>query len=277
MTKTEKDSSPSHRGNHYPPPPEATDFPAAALSGDYLRFGFFADQHMCSVKERLDIQEDAYDTFEREGLKVVLNAGNWIDGESRFNTYEVHVRGFDAQIRYARENWPRRNGIVTHYISGDDHEGWYQKSFGVDVGKRLEQDARDNGRDDLVHLGYVEHDFTLPGGGHLRLMHPGGGTALSLSLTPQRIIESFDACDRPDVLLLGHYHKAEMMPEYCGTICVQGGCMQEQTVWQRKKRIRPYLGYWIIEMMIGQDGRIRRFRPEWFGGFSRGFQPHRFS
>lgn len=93
--------------------------------GDTIRFGFTSDNHLCSHFERLDVLNLIYDICEGEGVKTVLNGGNWIDGEARFNKNEIHKVGLDRQISYAVKVYPYRKGIETWFVSGDDHEGWY--------------------------------------------------------------------------------------------------------------------------------------------------------
>ena len=114
------------------------------------RFGFTTDNHLCNRHSRLDVLNAAYDHFEREGITLAYNSGNWIDGEARFNKTElVTAPGMDHQLDYLIDQFPLRDGIETHYIAGDDHEGWYQQREGIEVGKYLQMRAEDAGRTDL--------------------------------------------------------------------------------------------------------------------------------
>lgn len=263
LTKSEIPKGP-HR-----PASTIDDLPGGAIFGDTIRFGFITDTHLCSIYAREDVLHDAYRTFEAEGIRTVLHAGNWCEGQSRVNQFELLKTGFDPQIQYVVDNHPQVPGITTFFVDGDDHEGWWRKEFGIEPGKRLEQEAKEDGRDDLVYLGYVEHDFILPGSGGertMKVMHPGGGSAKSISLTPQNVVEAFDDGEKPAVLLIGHYHKAEFIPAFRNVSVIQGGCMQEQSVWARKMKIIPHIGYWLIEMRLNDDGSVARLKPEWFAG-----------
>ena len=131
------------------------------MSSGFYKFGAVGDNHMGSKYERLDVLEALYDMFESEGIKVVYNTGNWIDGEARFNKHDLSVHGMDNQIRYFVENYPKRKGITTYFIAGDDHEGWYTQREGVDIGKYAEYIARQEGRNDLIYMGYMEADVHL--------------------------------------------------------------------------------------------------------------------
>lgn len=160
--------------------------------GKPLSFGVVSDMHMCSNHERLDVLNEAYDTFAERGIHTVLCPGNYVDGEARFNTHELKVHGIADQCRYAIDHWPERKGITTYYIDGDDHEGWYQQRDGIEFGRYLELEAKDSGRTDLYYMGYMEADFELKapeGSAVIKILHAGGGSAYATSYTSQKLAE----------------------------------------------------------------------------------------
>jgi hypothetical protein len=63
---------------------------------------------------------------------VQFDTGNFIDGDARFNTYDVEVHGLDAQLKLLAKNHPK--SVPTYAVWGDDHEGWYAQREGIDVG-----------------------------------------------------------------------------------------------------------------------------------------------
>lgn len=234
------------------------------MSTGFHRFGAIGDNHLGSKYERLDVLNALYDLYEREGITVVYNTGNYIDGEARFNTHDIHTHGMDRQIDYFIENYPRRKGITTYFISGDDHEGWYTQREGIDIGKYTERKAREAGRTDLVYLGHMEADVHLPAAnGHttIRVLHPGGGSSYAVSYSVQKIIESYQGGEKPHVLLIGHYHKADYIYNR-GVHAVQTGCTQDQSPFMRKKKLAAHLGGWIIEMANDENGAVTRFKTE---------------
>lgn len=218
------------------------------------RFGALGDTHLGSKYERLDLLNRTYDRFQELGITKVFHTGNWIDGEARFNFSDIHTHGLDNQINYFLEHYPQRKGITTYYIGGDDHEGWYQQKLNLDISRYLQQKALQNGRTDLVNLGYMEADVKL-GSITVRLLHPGGGSAYSISYTSQKIIESYAEDEKPDILLHGHYHKFEYL-FLRGVHVFQTGCFQDQSPFMRKKRISAHLGAWCIEPIVDQSGKI---------------------
>lgn len=241
--------------------------------------GFVTDNHLCNKHSRVDVLNAAYDHFERSGITRVFNAGNWIDGEARFNKTELITSpGMDRQLDYLINVYPQRKGIVTHYIAGDDHEGWYQQREGVEVGKYLELRAKEQGRHDLKYLGYAEADIRLKfgaGDAVMRVVHPGGGSAYAISYTDQKRAESYHGGEKPHVELVGHYHKWNHgYPREIHT--VQGGCTCDQTMFMRKKRLQAHVGFAVVKIKQRQDGAIERFAAEWFPFYDRGFYEQRF-
>lgn len=236
------------------------------------KIGFVSDDHLCNKAERLDVLNALFDIYEKEGITQVFNGGNWIDGEARFNKLDIHTFGMSNQINYFIKNYPQRKNITINFIAGDDHEGWYQQREGVIIGEYLQMKARASGRNDLNYLGYMESDIELKaknGSAILRVVHAGGGTAYALSYSVQKMIESLQGGDKPHILLIGHYHKAEVLPSYRNVRAVQGGCTSDQTRFMRKNKIEAHVGGWIIEFQQSSDGAINRFKTEFISFFDK--------
>jgi biotin operon repressor len=242
-------------------------------------FGFCTDNHLCNKHSRHDVLVAAYDRFEREGITTVYNAGNWIDGEHRFNKGElVTAPGMDHQIEYMIDKYPQRKGITTHYIAGDDHEGWYQQREGVEIGRYLQLRAESAGRADLKYLGYAEADIAMKHGSGeavMRVVHPGGGSAYAISYTDQKRVESYQGGEKPHVELVGHYHKFNAgYPREVWT--AQGGCTCDQTLFMRKKKLQAHVGFSIIRIAQDSEGSISGFCQEFFPFYDRGYYEARF-
>ena len=96
-------------------------------------------------------------------------------------------KGVNEQVNYCIEKYPQKRGIITHFISADDHEGWFIQREHINIGKVIEDTAINQGRDDLHHLGYIEADVHIAIGKRdtiIRVFHPGGGTAYAISYVP---------------------------------------------------------------------------------------------
>ncbi len=240
----------------------------------WTRIGLVADTHLCCKEERLDALHAQYDLFEAEKITTVFHAGNIVDGYlPRINGGSVFGVGVDDQAQYVIDNYPRREGIITHFITGDDHEGWWQKE-GFSFGAYLDMLSKNQDRKDLHYIGHVEADIELKCGSRtqiLKIQHPGGGSAYARSYTGQKIVESFQGGEKPAILVQGHYHVSNYMHDRNVHVIGLPG-FQDQTIFARKKRLRMEIGGAILEFkMSPTTGAITRCRVEFNLFFDRGF------
>lgn len=251
--------------------PEEKPLELKRLLGTEYKFGLVSDTHLNNENERLDVLEAAYNEFSRQGIKDVFHAGNLIDGEFRFNKYEIKNWGVHNQAQYVADIYPQREGITTHFITGTCHEGWYQDGSGLKVGWYIQKVCEESGRKDLIHIGHVERDIVLKqkvGETRIRIMHPGGGSAYALSYPGQKMVESFQGGEKPHILILGHYHKFDV--NYAREITtIQAACVQDQTIFMRKNKLAAHVGFCIVTIGCRIDGVVGHCAVEWFPFYDR--------
>ena len=239
--------------------------------------GFTADNHLNSKYERNDVLEDMFDRFADAGVTDVYQGGNMIDGEARFNKFDIFNHGVEDQVAYFVEKWPQREGITTHFVTGDDHEGWYVQREHINIGKLIEDRAKDAGRSDLHHLGYMERDieFVQPkGSSRLRVIHAGGGSSYATSYTSQKYVESLQGGEKPSIVLVGHFHKLDYAyPREVHVI--QMGCTQDQTPFMRKKRIQAHVGGGILWITQNELGIFTSVKVQFFTYFDKKFYEYK--
>ena len=239
-----------------------------------FRFAAFGDLHAASKYSRPDVREDLTRRAERFGAQCIFDTGNWIDGEMRFNRYDIEAAGIDAQCRLLAKVYPKTD-IPTYAVAGADHEGWYVKSEGIDVGRYCESVMREYGHK-WTNLGYMEADIRLVNANTgkscvLRVMHPGGGSSYAHSYRPQKIIESLEGGEKPAIVCLGHYHKLD-----CGFVrnvwYLQTGCGQDQTPFMRQKALEAHVGGFLVECeQDPETGAIIGFTPQARRYFNRAY------
>jgi len=243
------------------------------LLGKKYSFGVISDNHLCNKAQRLDVLEAAYDMYKKRGIKNVFNAGNIIDGEFKFNKYELLAYGVHDQCMYVADHYPQRSGITTHFITGDCHEGWYQSREGLKIGWYIQKMCEENGRKDMKFIGHIEQDIILKrqlDETRIRIMHPGGGTPYALSYPSQKMVESFQGGDKPNILIMGHFHKFNHNFSR-EVVCVMPGCTEDQTAFMRKKKLAAHVGFCIMTLHARIDGTIGSCSVEFFPFYDRGY------
>jgi hypothetical protein len=243
------------------------------FASKHHKYGLTADNHLASSYARLDVLNALFDIWKAEGVETVFQCGNILDGECRFNIHDLLAHGIGGQVQYLIDNWPQREGIVTKFITGDDHEGWWIQREGINIGRHIQQEAEAAGRNDLQYIGHMEKTIELKcgaGSSLLRLIHAGGGSAYATSYTAQKIVESYQGGEKPNILLIGHYHKFEYgYPREVHT--VQPGCTSDQSPFMRKKKIAAHVGGCTIEFDQDDRGIIHNFKVAWMPFYDRGF------
>lgn len=240
--------------------------------------GFTADNHVGSKYERMEVLEDLFDRFQAAGVQTVYQGGNIIDGECRFNKFDIYAHGVNEQVANLIKKWPQREGITTQFVTGDDHEGWYVQREHINIGRLIEFEAREAGRNDLVHLGYMERDIALTQANGenatIRIIHAGGGSAYAHSYSSQKYAESLQGGEKPQIILVGHFHKLE----YCyprEIHMIQGGCTQDQTPFMRKRKLQAMVGGVILWVKQAENGIIRSVKAEILPYYDKTFYQYR--
>ena len=244
------------------------------LRAPLLKIGIISDSHLCNVNQRLDVLETAYEEFKRQKVEHVLHCGNLIDGyRERINASEVMFRGVTDQALYAADHYPQRKGVVTRFITGDCHEGWYAASVGLHVGYHIQDTFRRHGRADLEWAGHMEADIELKcgsGSATLRMFHPGGGSAYAQSYKAQKIVESYQGGEKPAILLLGHFHKAGLFYPR-GVWCVLAGCAEDQTRWMRGRHIEAHVSFAVLSIAQDKKGAVSKVVYESFPFYDKAY------
>lgn len=244
-----------------------------SMKGTHHVYGVTADNHLGSKYSRLDVINALFDIWVDRGVKTVLQCGNIIDGECRFNKHDLLVHGMEEQVDYLIQNWPHRKGIVTEFVTGDDHEGWYVQREGVDIGRYIEMKAVQAGRHDLQYKGHMERQVAYIARGNkstLSQLHAGGGTAYAISYTSQKQVESYQPGEKPTIILVGHYHKFDYsFPR--AVHAIQPGCTEDQSPFMRKRRIEAMIGGVTLEFDLDGRALVNNVGVMWHPFYDRDF------
>ena len=236
------------------------------FKGKVYRFGLISDTHFASKYADLDGVHQAYEMFRAEGIENVYHAGNIAEGQDSYPGQANYLTriGAHEQAEEVAERLPKIKGIRSHFIgSSTCHEGAYFKRDGLEFGILVSKTC---GRADLHYLGLDSADIVLRGErGHatMRLMHPGGGMSYALSYRPQKLVESISGGEKPNILVIGHFHKFGYF-DVRNVHTYLAGCLQFQTPFMLKHAIEAHRGFWIVEATIEADGSVTRLKDEKF-------------
>lgn len=222
-----------------------------------IRFGLCGDNQSSSKWTQWTHLHNFYDRLAAEGIETVYHTGDIDEGEEMRigHKYECYKQGADDHVAEIVKNYPKREGMVTKFISGN-HDHSMIKRCGLDIGNSISEK-----RQDMIYLGQSSTIVNLTPNCTLELRHPLDGTAYSLSYKLQKMIEAMSGGEKPNILAVGHYHKAEYLI-YRNIHAIQTGCFQAQTNWERGKQIAVTLGGWICEVEVNQEGEILSFTPK---------------
>ena len=230
---------------------------------DVLKFAIMGDTQFGSKYAQLTYLHEFYDLCVREGITDVYHTGDVTDGLKMRtgHEYELYEVSADEMRDDVVKNYPKRDGITTHFITGN-HDASIYKHVGYDIGQAIAWS-----RDDMKYLGRDCARINLTPNCTLELRHPWDGTAYALSYKMQKMIEAMESDSKPNILAVGHYHKAEYL-FYRNVHALQTGCFQGQTPFTRGKGISVHMGGWIVTIHVDQFGTIQRFAPEYIPFYS---------
>lgn len=226
------------------------------FKGNEYEFGVVSDTHYCSKYQQRTHLQTTYRYFEDRGIKDIYHAGDMSDGQGMYrgHEYEIFLHGADAQRDYIIEYYPRYDGCTT-YIIGGSHDESHWKRSGTNI---LEQIGEK--RPDIEYKGFHGAEIKI---GPLRayLMHGSGGVSYARSYKLQKIIEQFTPENKPEILLLGHYHVVCHLHAYRNVEGFLLPCFQAQTPYLKAKGLAPIIGAMIIKVVLNdidrKDGLVK--------------------
>lgn len=223
-----------------------------------IRFALMGDTQINSKYTQLTYLHDFYDVCYQRGIHDVYHTGDMDEGDQMRmgHQYECYTQGADDHVKEIVKNYPKRDGITTHFITGN-HDASIIKRSGHNIGTAIAEK-----RSDMEYLGQDCAVINLTPKCTLELRHPWDGTAYAISYKIQKMIEAMGGGEKPSILAVGHYHKQENL-FYRNVHAFQTGCFQAQTPFMRGKGIAAIMGGWIIEITVNADGAITSIKPEW--------------
>ena len=154
-----------------------------------------SDIHFGSQLERLDLLDRAYNYCAKNGIHIIFIAGDLIDGN--FGRSEKRISDVEKQISHLKKHYPFDKNILNFAVGGD-HDVSALYGNGQDLIEVLK-----NYRHDIVCISYNNAFVNIKNDTILLHHHINTG-------------KMFDANSNCPVMLIGHNHKYNILPQYNG-------------------------------------------------------------
>lgn len=216
-----------------------------------------SDTHLGNVHQQLHLLNQVYQEAYNRGITTVLHCGDLVDGNYLNRPEQPRqqfLHGFDEQVGYVVDMYPKVKGITTKYILGSHDETHYKN------GQATVNNWLSRCREDMEYLGQDSAAITI-NGVKIFMDHPGGGSAQALSYKPQKRIETLESDFKPKILLIGHYHKSYAFV-YRNVRGIQVPCLCGKTQFQQKQGLSNVVGAYFLNIYSDSKGNIQYFEPE---------------
>jgi len=217
--------------------------------------GLISDTHLCSNAERLDLCEQAYDAFGKEGVRTVLHTGDISDGWNVYKNHQTFVKcvGAQNQAKYVIDHYPRRPQMRTFFIGGN-HDIRVFEQLGIDTCSLITQgfvheNAYVEPRKDMVYLGQYSRYLLWPDEVTVHMLHPRGGGSYAISYAQQKRHREMKTESRPNIQVSGHYHTFSFIrQDYTFMIAMPG--LQDLTEFFVREGYSRQMGCCIMRYAI---------------------------
>ncbi|MHA1786744.1 MAG: hypothetical protein ACTSWU_00915 [Candidatus Thorarchaeota archaeon] len=225
------------------------------FSKNKIKFLIISDTHLGSKYYRPDILRHAAEYAKYSECDFVVNLGDSIEGVSgRADQWleldKKHGLGLSEQIDYLCDEFSQFGNLPIYSIEAQgSHGGWayasHRGSQGLDIGRTIEAFCQIHPKKPrYIFLGFDVVDLKIKGI-KIRLRHP---EKLQIEDYVSRLMPN----NKPHILLQGHFHGIVGYSPHRNVHCIDAGTMQMATPYLERKGAVPILGYWVIELIIGE-------------------------
>lgn len=219
-------------------------------TGPDFKVALISDTHYGSLYHDKDALTAFLDHAANRGVQHIIHAGDVLEGEKMHfgQDRELSHAGFAKQLDALVSQYPR-SYIPVSFITGN-HDRSYYKQSGIDVGGEI---AKTMGWENLGDC-FGEVKYQTPNGDYrITAVHPGGGSAYSLSYKMQKMIEQWEGGKKPNCIVAGHFHKAMWLPSYRNVSGFHPGCFQKQTPFMASKSLAAHVAGVILDVTVGGE------------------------
>lgn len=214
---------------------------------DRLKLAIVSCTHLGSKYQQITALREFVAYAQKQKVDAFVHAGDLEDGPvaRHDNPHEVFKHDYQAMLDYCVETLPRTN--KPWYVISGNHDDWWTDKGGPNIISAL-----CDRRDDLTFLGnslgYLTFKDTL-----IEVYHMNSGSAYAYSYKLQKHIESLSPERKPNVCLMGNFHKFCAV-NYRNVLGLQLPAFQSQTPWMAGKSLVSEVAGVIVEIGLDRKG-----------------------
>jgi len=236
------------------------------IGGNHHKFILYGDTHWGHVQSDLKLHDHMCNTVVKENVDFVAHAGDIADGwyQSRpASIFEQNAIGFDQQMSLSVEQLKNIEAPL-YFITGNHTYNTFVRGAGVEFGPILEDKLTKIGKE-AHYLGNAEGNIFL-NNTLLRLLHPDGGSSYAISYKSQKIAEALESGKKPNILAIGHFHKAEYI-FYRNIHIFQTATLCGQSKFMKGKGLAAHKGFWLLDIYTKDNGQVDMISPTFYPSY----------
>ena len=237
------------------------------IGKSHVKYLVFGDTHIGNIHYDSDLMAHAAKMAVKEKVDFIIHTGDIMDGwyQNRPQSiFEQDAIGLDQQFKKTVKELSRFEQPL-YFITGNHEYNTFMRGAGIEVGPYLEDKLNSQGLK-VKFLGNAEGDIKLSSGAIIKNMHPDGGSSYAISYKSQKLIESLESGKKPNILNIGHFHKAEYL-FYRNIHTFQTGTLMGQTKFMRGKQIPAHKGFWIVDLYTRKGGQVDKIIPQFYPSY----------
>jgi predicted phosphodiesterase len=238
-----------------------------SIGKNHVKYLCISDTHIGSTQYDSGLMSHAAKVAKDLDVDFVIHVGDVVDGwyQNRpQQIFEMDAIGVDQQLEKAVKELSKFDKPL-YFITANHEYNTYMRSAGVEIGFLIEAALKEKGHKSYF-LGNGEGYITLKSGTKLELLHPDGGSSYAISYKSQKIAESIEGGHKPNILHIGHFHKAEYL-FYRNIHILQSGTLQGQTKFMKGSSLSAHKGFWVVDLYGNTKGQVDSFSPTFYPSY----------
>lgn len=221
-----------------------------------FEIGIVSDTHLWAKTCALSELHHFYKICKERGISDVLHAWDLCDWGWKvypWQLWELVVYWYDDMLDYVKQNYPKQEGIKTHFILWN-HDEDFLKHWWANFWKAISQV-----REDMNYLWFYDANVVI-NWVKIGLHHWAWWGSYAQSYKIQKYVETLTWDRKPQLYVLGHYHWSLFM-SMRNIHCLLPACFQKPNNFSVRLNLPNIIWWYIIKFSLTDKNEIRAITP----------------